>query len=247
MQEILYQIITGVNVESEESRLDIRYRIPFMEIEASQLFPGGIHAIESSTPPRLMKSHLSARFFENQLQTGNGKFIVVMRNVKDNLVSFYNLYRMVNCFEFNKHYGTWNEFFEMFKAKVLLHGDWLDFNLSWWELREHVGNVLIVKYEDMKKDLKANILKVANFVGKSLSKEQVNSLANHVTFEAMKNNDAVNYTKRCPPHFRKDVSFMNKGTVGNWTSAFTLEQNKYVEEMYVRVAEKHGLLFDYQE
>ena len=246
MQEILYQIYNGVNTESKESKVDIRSRVPFLEATISP-YPFGVDVVESRHPPRLMKSHLHADFFEKQLREGQGKFIVVMRNVKDTLVSFYNFYKRILPHDYAPRM-TWQRFFEKFQERQLLHGDWLDFNLSWWKLRERTDNILIVKYEDMKNDLRGIILKVADFVGKTLSEEQVSKLVEHASFSSMKNNEAVNHTMRVGPNYKADAPpFMRKGLVGGWKSELTPEEDQYLEEKYVKMAEKHGLVFEYSE
>ena len=49
----------------------------------------GIDILEKRTPPRIMKTHLPVQFWKKQIDDGKPKVIVVMRNGKDNLVSFF--------------------------------------------------------------------------------------------------------------------------------------------------------------
>ena len=206
--------------------------------------PSGIEILQAMGPPRMMKSHLSLRFFSKQLAAEKGKFIVVMRNIKDTLVSFFSFYRGVHRFTGFRD-NTWADFFELFKAKKLHFGDWLDFNLAWWQQRDNT-NVLIVKHEDMKKAPRAAILKIAEFVGRELSMKEVDRIVEHTSFEKMKDNDAVNLSNRPEVYDSQVAPFMRKGIVGDWLTVFTPEQNEYVDKNYVQKAAAHGLVFEYE-
>ena len=110
--------------------------------------------------PRKFRCHLPFSFMRRQVVDDKARFIIVMRNPKDTLVSFYHFYRSSS--PFGKFPGTWDEFFEIMKQKRLSFGDVIDHYQGWWEQR-HLSNVLIVKYEDMKKDLCGAIRQVAKF------------------------------------------------------------------------------------
>ena len=89
------------------------------------------------------------RFFEETFKETTPRCIVVTRNLKDALVSYYHFYRSVQ--PLGNFSGSFSEFLELYKADRLVHGDWFDFNLGWWEHREH-PNFLFLTYEDMKMD-----------------------------------------------------------------------------------------------
>lgn len=74
---------------------------------------------------------------------------MVMRNPKDNLVSYYHFYKMAVFF--GNFTGSWDDFFHLFKERRLLIGDIFEYNLAFWKLKEE-HNVLVVFYEDMHKD-----------------------------------------------------------------------------------------------
>lgn len=72
------------------------------------------------------------------------------------------------------------------------HGSWFDFTKSWWDLRNR-ANVLIVYYEDMKRDLKAEVAKLCRFLGKNLPDDLIDRIADHCQFESMKRNPMTNH------------------------------------------------------
>lgn len=76
----------------------------------------------------------------------------------------------------------------------------------------------------MKKDLPSVINRVANFMGKKLTDNQLTVLNQHLSFASMKKNPSVNYESA--PTLRnaeKDGCFMRSGTVGSYKADMTPE------------------------
>ena len=94
----------------------------------------------------------------------------------------------------------------------------------------------------MKKDQASAVRKVARFLGKELNDEQVRMLVEHLNFENMKINSAVNKEE-----FSKAGrgSFMRKGQVGDWKNYFTEEMNKQMDEAIEQHFKPIGLDFEY--
>ena len=63
--------------------------------------------------------------------------------------------------------------------------------LGYWE-RRHEENILFITYEEMKRDLPAVIRKVSGFLNKNLTEDAVSKLTEHLAFNNMKKNQAVN-------------------------------------------------------
>lgn len=74
----------------------------------------------------------------------------------------------------------------------------------------------------MKRDLPSVVRKTAKFLGKSLSDEQVFKLCDHLSFENMKSNRAVNLEAILEKSFGKSyleqtkLRFIRKGQIGDW-------------------------------
>lgn len=75
--------------------------------------------------------------------------------------------------------------------------------LDAWNKRHH-PNLLFVFYEDLKRDLRGEVQKVAKFLGKSLTGEQLELLVDHLRVDKFAKNKAVNFENY------KDLGFMNQ-------------------------------------
>ena len=189
--------------------------------------------------PRQMKTHLQYKIFEETIPKYKPKVIVVMRNLKDNLVSYYHFYRAFSSYSFP---GDFSDFLELFKEKRLVFGDWFDFNLGWWEHKDD-SNFIFVKYEEMKTDIRSVINRLCNFLNKKLGPELINDIIQHVSFAKMKDNNRTNYTYA--PFIDQQISpFMRKGIVGDWQTHFTTEQAEYFDKLVEQKLSGTGLNFD---
>ncbi|KAF5302063.1 hypothetical protein FQR65_LT08613 [Abscondita terminalis] len=92
--------------------------------------------------------------------------------------------------------------------------------LYFWE-RRNWPNVLFIKYEDMKNDLAQMIRKVATFLEKTLTENEVLELMKWLDFETMKNNAAVNHNS-----LYKKSGFIRSGKVGDHKKVMSDEVNK---------------------
>merc|ERR1712004_125110 len=135
-------------------------------------------------------------------------------------------------------HGSFSEFFELFKMKHMHFGDWFDFNLDWWELREN-ENIYFTKYEDMKKDIRAEIRKLAEFLEVSVTDEQVETIVQHTSFSNMKENTAVNRINVTGKNF-----FMRKGITGDWVNYFSPEEAEYADKLVEEKLAGTGLSFE---
>ena len=212
--------------------VDLDSRVPFMEYNMPYSDQASVYALATTPPPRYIKTHLQADFFSNQ-QKKVPKTIVVMRNPKDVLASSFNFYQKLFELEPN-----WDEFFGLFKQGELPYGNWVDHCLQWWRRRDE-PNILILKYEEIKKDHVGTIRKIAQFCGKELTEEQVAAIAEHTFINNMRHMPSL---KPGRPEVKKN--FIRKGKVGDWKEYFSQEQIEYVDELLRSTTEKEGLFFE---
>lgn len=74
-------------------------------------------------------------------------------------------------------------------------GPYFDHLSGFWKLR-NLSNILIITYEDMKCDLKEVIQKVASFLDKKLTDDDINTLYEHLQIDSMRKNASCNLEER---------------------------------------------------
>ena len=92
----------------------------------------------------------------------------------------------------------------------------------------------MVVYEELKKDPKRNIIKIANFLNRDLSEKAVEMIVEMSSIEAMKSK--MNKRRRRNTSWRADrSSFIRKGAVGGWREYFSVEQSDYVDRQSEKI------------
>lgn len=140
--------------------------------------------------PRVIKTHLPWELMpkavrnasEEELNDPTGfKVIYCYRNPGDVCVSYYHFLTGNGSIT-----GSLNDFAKLFISGRLHYGPYFKHIESCYKHRHH-KNILLVSYEEMKKDLKAVIKQVANFIGKQISESDVDKLFEFLQFDNMKN------------------------------------------------------------
>ncbi|XP_063921563.1 luciferin sulfotransferase-like [Zophobas morio] len=238
-QEMVWMIINNLDFERAKRPLD--ERSPFVEFsmlyDDRELFDkkpdykpalylhDSIGHYKSLKSPLLVKSHLPIDLLPKQLREGSKKpkIVYVARDPRDVCISYYHHSKLIEGFK-----GTCEEFCELFLAGKVPYAPYWQHVLPFWEKRNNL-NVLYLKYEDMKKDLPSIVRQVAAFVGRSLTNEQVQILANHLSFESMSKNKAVNKEEHIENKRRNNLTdyqegkFMRSGKVGDYKTSMTPE------------------------
>lgn len=139
---------------------------------------------------------------------------------------------------------TFEEFFELFMAGMIPPGSYFDHVMSFWNKR-HEPNVLFLTYEEMKKDLRTSIEKVALFLEKTIPKDKMELLLDHLSFENMKKNSACNLEPllKLKTGEAKNDTLMRKGEIGDWKNYLSPEMSQKFDEFIARNTQGTGLSF----
>ena len=239
----MQQIVNLIRNQGEDDTTFLMQAIPWIEAEWPALVP--INVYNEMSSPRFFKSHSSYHMMAGGLpHTTPAKYIYVARNPKDVAVSFYYHMRM---FHNLKYSGTWDEFYQLYKSGEVILGSWFNHVLEWWKHRD-AENILFLKYEDMKKDHRGAVKKLAEFMGYNLKEEVIDRIVGKSTFQSMKDNPTTDPNKvEAPvPIFKPgEQPFLRKGVVGDWKNHFTPEQNAEFDAIYAKSMEGSGLEFDF--
>ncbi|XP_042301275.1 amine sulfotransferase-like [Sceloporus undulatus] len=185
--------------------------------------------------PRLFSTHLPYYLVPKGLKNGAGKIIYVARNPKDVLVSYYHFFNITVKLEKIEDFDI---FMEKFLAGKVLGNFWLD-HIEGWSAKENNFNILFLLYEEMKKDLRSNVVKICNFLGVTLTEEELDDIVDKASFDKMSVDPRSNYSSMHPEFL--DFSkgrFLRKGTVGDWKNTMTVAQNERFDSIFKERMEK---------
>ncbi|XP_064485364.1 sulfotransferase 1C2-like [Ornithodoros turicata] len=119
----------------------------------------GTDVLEDAPRPRFMKTHLP---FTRLNFSNVAKYVYVTRNPWDCCVSFYHHTKTFPAYHCED--VSFDDYFEMFIKGETDHGDYFDHLLSTYALKNE-SNVFFLTYEDLKKDTKKWVLRLAGFLG----------------------------------------------------------------------------------
>ena len=223
---LTWLVCHGADIELAEST---NVGMSHLSVYIESQFPGqksGSEEAKTLSPPRVLKTHLPEWFFTDTFTKCHPKVIVVMRDPKDVLMSYYHMYKK---FDFIGPFsGSFDEFFELFKNKELIYGDLFEHNLGWWKRRGD-RRYLFLRYEDMKQDLKPAIRQIADLCDVTLNPDQVERIAKYCEFDNMSKSTPIKL-------FLEEINvpvdhFMRKGQVGDWKTMMSPSQREYVDTL----------------
>ncbi|HZW09727.1 MAG TPA: sulfotransferase domain-containing protein [Phycisphaerales bacterium] len=234
VQQIVSQLLfdgqAGLDVAEMSPWVDLR--VPPKEVK--------LPAIEAQTHRRFLKTHLPV---DALVYSPKAKYLFIGRDGRDVVWSMYNHHASAN--------RTWYDMLNDTPGRVgppierpvddvhryfreWLEGDgypWWSFwdNVrSWWEIR-HLPNLMLVHFSDLKRDMPAEIRRMANFLGIQVNERSWPRILEHCSFEYMK----ANATKSVPLGGLfwdgGAETFIHKGTNGRWRNTLTREDIRLYE------------------
>lgn len=242
-QEMVWNIMNDSDFATAKS-VNLDERVPFFEMYplTDETFrpsaPDTVKQVAKMKSPRIVKTHFSYEMLPTQVREKKCKLVYVTRNPRDTVVSFFNHWKVLEGYT-----GSFELFVDTFLNDVCgYYTPFLEHVLSYYEKKDN-DNVCFITYEEMKANLAKVITKVANFLGKTVPEgKKMAALVEHLSFDKMKNNNAVNKSDMveiCNQHYQQEMegnAFMRKGQTGNWRKHFTPELEKRFDEW-----EKEGL------
>ena len=235
-----------MNAKQLEEGNDVRVSavidmIPFIEIEQADGYFGA-ELFAKNPDPRFMKTHLPYQCWKAQLEKHPDlKVIQAIRNPKDTLVSY--CHHMRNSAMLGGFNGTWDQYFECFKDEKLPWGDFFKVTAYWLKFFKDRKNTLIPRYEEMKKDHRGYVFKMAKFLDQDISDKAADII---VEKSAVK--DMGKEFKSLLKKFKtwdQEKDFVRKAIVGDWVNYFSEEQSNYIDAKCKEYLEPLGITFDY--
>ncbi|MBN3285561.1 ST6B1 Sulfotransferase, partial [Polyodon spathula] len=207
--------------------------IPYLEFTN----PEKMKKLSTLPSTRILGTHMSPNNIPVSFFEKKSKILVVLRNPKDTAVSYFHFYNknpVLPTFE------SWDKFFSLYISGDVMWGSYFDYAVLW---EKHIDseNVKFVTFEDLKANLPEGIEKIAKYLNYTLSDEQIRTIAEECTFDAMKEK-----SKETHGSFGKVI--FRKGGVGDWKNHLIEEQSKEMDAKFEQclAGTKIGAMIKYE-
>ncbi|KAI4384340.1 hypothetical protein MLD38_002511 [Melastoma candidum] len=195
-------------------------------------------------PPRLFHTHLPYSALPQSAIDSGCKIVYITRNPKDTLVSLWHFFNHLREDEGLTRY-PFEKAYEGFCEGVTLFGPFFNHVLEYFhKSKEHPDRILFLKYEDLKKDPSGGVKRIAEFIGRSLPRDQeVEDVVWRCSLERLKNLE-VNQNGVDPWVNMANSSFFRNGIVGDWKNYFTEEMAARLDAITREKLSCSGLVFE---
>lgn len=229
-QEMVWLICNDLDFDRAKSE-SLRTRFPFVDVSLIHDLPNdesSFERVKNLTSPRFIKTHLPVSMLPKQYWKVRPKTVHVSRNVKSVAVSYYH--HSKNYF----YRGTKEEFIRSFMKDLEFYSPIHSHVIGYRSLdNASCSHILYLTFEEMKRNLKATILKVCDFFGRSYGDEQIAQLCEHLSFDSMRANKACNYEDKDNPAASSsssvddekapDERFIRRGQLDGWRDELSPE------------------------
>lgn len=230
----LQEICEGVEKPPMDTWIDARMFPVSLEDQLAEL-SAGPHR-------RILKSHLAA---DGLALWPNVKYVVVGRDPRDVFMSLVNHYEQFTddaYAAFNESPGRVGEPLPRYDGDVhalwkgWINKGWFDWESegypwwgnmhhvkTWWALR-HAPNVMLLHFNDLKKDLRREVRRLADFAGFAIDDDQLQAVVDGCSIDAMRQ-DAVDAGDPLSGFFKDGAKgFFFKGTNHRWRDVLSDEE-----------------------
>jgi len=228
VQQIIAQLLFNGEESLEVAEMSpwLDLRVPPKEVKLPQ--------VEAQTHRRFLKTHLPV---DALVFSPKAKYIYIGRDGRDVLWSMYNHHATANA--------SWYEALNDTPGRVgppiepppdsivQYYHDWLDKDgypfwpyweniRSWWAIR-NLPNVYLLHFANLKKDMAAEIRKLAAFIETPIDETKWDSILRHCSFDYMKEHGARSVPLGGTLWEGGARSFIHKGTNDRWRSILSAE------------------------
>jgi len=234
VSQLLFKGQAGLPVAEMSPWLDLR--VPPKEIKLAE--------IEKQTHRRFLKTHLPV---DALVFSPKARYIYIGRDGRDVVWSMYNHHANANQAWYqalNDTPGRVGPPIERPPESIRQYfQDWIDRDghpfwpfweniRSWWEIRD-LPNVLLLHFEDLKKDMPGEIRRVADFLGTEVDEGKWPDILKHCSFDYMKANATATVPLGGAFWDGGAQTFINKGVNGRWREVLSAEDNGAYEKRAV--------------
>jgi len=209
--------------------------VSFLNVEriVPDMYKTADMALRRLPRPRVLKSHEP---FDPRYR----KVIYIVRDPRDVAVSNYHwemkLRSIPEGYPIEKFVPRWME--PQFWLRI---GSWADHVNSWLGTREGNGSFLLVRYEDLKRDPRAELARMAALLGVVADGQTLDRAVASSSTERMSEMESRQAGQWVATHHtRQDKPFVRKGAAGGWRSVLSPESVAYLEARWGILMKKLG-------
>jgi hypothetical protein len=182
----------------------------------------------SRPKPRIFFTHTP---FDARL--ANGKIIYMLRDPRDSLVSYYHYHKREEK-NFHLQLG------EFLRSEKIYPGHWDDHVRGWvLDHRELLSNIIVVRYEELRRDTSTVLSQVLDFIGISFTETDIRHAIEMSSFDRMRELEMKYPTG---PKADSSERFVRKGKVGNWIEELSKADVLFIEQRYGEIMRQEGYL-----
>ncbi|XVF49909.1 hypothetical protein PTKIN_Ptkin04bG0053900 [Pterospermum kingtungense] len=208
---------------------------PFLDFYFHQNKP--ISDIESLPSPRLFSSQLTYNLLPKPITASGCRIVSIWRDPKDVFVSQWHFMKKLRSKELPTI--SLEEAYELFCQGVSHYGPFWDHVSGYWKASlESPEKILMLKYEDMKREPSVQIKRLAEFLGLPFSLEEQNEgvvqeIIKLCSFDSLSDLQ-VNKASDDPSNKGRPVKnpdFFRKGEVGDSRNHLTAEMAESIDQI----------------
>lgn len=197
--------------------------------------------IDEMPSPRLFRTHLPYSKLPESIKNDNSscKLVYITREPKDVFVS---LWHFMNSISNAEPRPTMDEEFDNFCKGIHPFGPFHDHVLEYWnESLKKPEKILFLRYEEMKKDPKGQVKKLAEFLDRPFAnEEELDNVLWRCSLERLKNLQ-VNKNGLEPSLGIPKIAYFRNGLVGDGKNSLTKEMQERLDKITREKFEGTGL------
>ncbi|KAK1422376.1 hypothetical protein QVD17_25461 [Tagetes erecta] len=204
--------------------------IPFLESDFEQIEENQKNSC--FTP---IATHFPYPALPESILASNCKIVYIYRNMKDVIVSYYHFLREIAKLPIQD--APFEGAFDDFTHGISWYGPYWDHILGYWKASlSRPERFLFLKYEDMKKDPKSNVKRLAEFIGRPFTIEEENegvidNIIKLCSFENLSNLE-VNKSGRSEGFVGiENRLYFRKAKDGDWENYFSDEMIEKIDKL----------------
>ncbi|KAA8533911.1 hypothetical protein F0562_031428 [Nyssa sinensis] len=233
------------DAEKEEEDILVKYNphVCVQTVEAHTYMINPNPDLSGMPSPRLFHTHLHYNVLPDSIKNSKCKIVYITRNPKDALVSLWHHFNTM--FRPNQEPFPLEKGFECFCNGVTLFGPFFDNVLQYWtQSLKMPHKILFLKYEELKKDPKTQLKRLASFLGRPFgNEEEVDKMLWRCSLERLKNLE-VNKSGSSLWTTVPNSIFFRVGIVGGWKNYLTSEMEERLDQITRERLEGSGLELD---